>query len=172
MKKRIAVDMDGVLADVEAEFIIWHERETGIRLTRENMNGKPDAVNFPNIRKWVYTEGFFRNLPLMADSPSIMKELCEKYDVFIVSAAVEFPQSMHEKHDWLMEHFPFIGWQKMVFCGLKTIIKADILIDDHFKNLDTFEGETLLFNASHNAHADAGRHRRVMNWREIADILL
>jgi 5'(3')-deoxyribonucleotidase len=46
------------------------------------------------------------------------------------------------------------------------------MIDDHFKNLDYFAGQTFLFTAHHNALADAGRHRRVNNWAEIAAILL
>jgi 5'(3')-deoxyribonucleotidase len=170
--KRIAVDMDGVLADVTEEFIKWHKRETGETIKREDILGKNDRDAFPNVRQWVYTEGFFRNLEVMPDSQEILKELHRKYEIFIVSAATEFPLSLGEKVAWLNDHFDFIPWQNMVFCGSKTIIQADIMIDDYFKNLDYFPGQTLLFTATHNALADPGRHRRVHNWKEIADILL
>jgi 5'(3')-deoxyribonucleotidase len=60
----------------------------------------------------------------------------------------------------------------MVFCGSKTIIKADIMIDDHFKNLDQFEGETILFNQPHNQLMDAGRHTRVFSWQQIEELLM
>ena len=46
------------------------------------------------------------------------------------------------------------------------------MIDKHFKNLDCFSGQTVLFTAHHNVFADAGRHTRVNNWQEIAEILL
>lgn len=49
----------------------------------------------------------------------------------------------------------------------------DIMIDDHFKNLDHFTGgETLLFSQPHNKMADAGKHRRVDTWQEIERLLL
>lgn len=170
--KRIAIDMDNVIADITTAFLDSHERETGVRVTQEDINGKVELDAFPNIRKWIYTEGYFRNLPVIADSQRVVKRLMEHYDIFIVSAATEFPLSLYEKMMWLEEHFPFIGWQKVCLCGSKTIIKADILIDDHFKNLDYFEGETFLFTASHNIFSDEGRHRRVHSWLEIEQILL
>lgn len=58
-KQRIAIDMDGVMADVTVQFLKYHEAETGIKLTIDEVNGLPDAVAFPSVRKWVYTEGFF-----------------------------------------------------------------------------------------------------------------
>jgi 5'(3')-deoxyribonucleotidase len=164
--------MDGVLADVETVFLNRYELETGTCLTRKDVEGKTEREAYPNVREWVTTEGFFRNLPVMSDSQDIMAALYDKYDVFIVSAATEFPLSMKEKIEWLNAHFPFITWQKMVFCGSKAIAKADILIDDHFKNLDVFEGDTLLFHAAHNALKPDGRHRRVYSWEEIGRILL
>jgi 5'-nucleotidase len=171
--QRIAIDMDGVLADVEAAFLQYHLKDTGIQLTKHDIKGKSEEENFPNVRKWVYTEGFFRQLPVMPHSQRVVQKLKERYDIFIVSAAVEFPQSMHEKHDWLKEHFPFISWRQMCFCGDKTIVKANIMIDDFFKNLDPFKGDiSLLFTQAHNALADAGRHRRVYSWLDIEKILL
>ncbi len=170
--KRIAIDMDNVIADVTTAFLDSHEQETQIRLIPDDINGKLESEAFPNVMKWVNTEGYFRNLPVMPDSQGVVKRLTEKYDVFIVSAATEFPRSLYDKMMWLEEHFPFIGWQKVCLCGSKTIVKADILIDDHFKNLDYFEGETFLFTATHNVLADNGRHRRVNSWSEIEKILL
>ena len=169
--KRLAIDMDNVIADVTAAFINSYEQETGIRLTENDINGKFEYDAFPNLRKWVFTEGYFRHLPVMRDSQRVIKRLMEQYDVFIVSAATEFPLSLTDKIFWLQDNFPFIGWQKVCLCGSKTIIKADILIDDHFKNLDYFEGKTYLYTSSHNIFADTGRHERVRNWLEIEQIL-
>lgn len=170
--KRIAVDMDGVIADSYAHFIEHHRRETGILKSREESIGISEAAAFPFIRKHILTPGFFRDIPVISGSQEILKELNNKYELFIVSAATEFPQSLSEKQAWLNEFFPFLGWQQMVFCGWKTIIKADIMVDDHFKNLDHFEGQTFLFNQPHNQLADPGRHTRVFNWEEIGTYLL
>lgn len=170
--ERIAIDMDGVLADVYAQFIDWHHRETGELKTRESAVGMAESKAFPHLRKHIMMDGFFRQAPVIEGSREVMEELNARYQVFIVSAATEFPLSLAEKQSWLNEHFPFLGWQQMVFCGLKTIIQADIMIDDHFKNLDHFHGRTLLYNQPHNQLADSGRHTRVHNWEEIARLLL
>lgn len=165
--------MDGVLADVVKQFITWEEKETGIKKNLQDMVGKPESEVFQNAKKYLHTEGFFRSASVIENSPEMVARLNEKYEVFIVSAATEFPKSLPEKQAWLNEFFPFITWQQMVFCGSKEIVRADIMIDDHFKNLDFFTGHsTLLFTQPHNAHADNGRHKRVNSWHEIAQMLL
>ncbi|MGN6294765.1 MAG: 5' nucleotidase, NT5C type [Chitinophagaceae bacterium] len=171
--QRIAIDMDGVLADVYHQFFEMDEKDFGQRRPMEEVTGKPEREGFPNILQYVYRQGFFRTAPVMEDSRQIVEELNKKYDLYIVSAATEFPQSLPEKQAWLNEHFPFITWQQMVFCGSKQIIQANIMIDDHFRNLDHFKGETsLLYTQPHNVQTNEGRHKRVNNWKEIAGILL
>lgn len=170
--ERIAIDMDGVLADVYAIFADWHERDTGIRKPKEEVVGMREFEAFPDARKYVFTPGFFRALPPIEHGIETVRSLMQRYDVFIVSAATEFPQSVGEKLAWLNEHMPFISWQQVVLCGSKKIVKADIMIDDHFKNLDYFDGQTYLFDQPHNRLAEAGRHRRVKGWSELNAILL
>ena len=169
----IAVDMDGVLADIYQQLFDMDERDFGRRKTWDEVAGKAEGDTFPLIRQYLYTDGFFRNAPLIKGCQPVVAELNKKYDLYIVSAATEFPKSLPEKQAWLNEHFPFIRWQQMVFCGFKQIIQADIMIDDHFKNLDFFTGTTsLLFTQPHNVKKENGKHRRVNNWEEIAEILL
>lgn len=169
--KRISVDMDGVLANVYLQFIKMHASEFGKVLSPEEYNGRPETVAFPNGKKYVNSPGFFRDAPVIQDSQRVLEALNVQYKVFIVSAAMEFPNSLIEKQLWLREHFPFISWQQVVFCGSKEIIKADIMIDDHFKNLDSFTGDTILFTQPHNAFVNAGSHKRVDSWNEIEQLL-
>jgi 5'-nucleotidase len=170
--ERIAIDMDGVIADVSEQFFRYHEKDFGKRKSLEEVAGMKEIDAFPRLREYIYSKGFFRTTPVMEHSQEIVSRLNENYEVFIVSAATEFPQSLSEKQEWLNEHFPFIKWQQMVFCGLKTIVNADIMIDDHFKNLDHFPGTTLLFSQPHNLNASNGKHKRVHSCEEIAAILL
>ena len=170
--ERIAVDMDGVLADTTEQFFQFDERDFGRRRTMEEIIGKPESVGFPNAQKYVRTKDFFRTAPVMKGSQAVLSDLNKRYEVFIVSAAVEFPESLFEKYEWLNEYFSFITWQQIVFCGSKTIVEADIMIDDHFKNLDPFKGQTILFSQPHNLLLHNSKHKRVDSWDEIADILL
>ncbi len=172
-KPSIAVDMDGVLADVYAQFIAMHQSETGDLLPLDTLNGKTESEAFPHLLKHVNSPGFFSTAPLIYGCQAILERLNEVYDLFIVSAAMEFPNSLKEKYDWLAEHFPFIHWKQIVLCGSKSLICTDIMIDDHFKNLDVFSGQkTLLFTQPHNANTDPGKHLRVQNWEEVAQVLL
>jgi 5'(3')-deoxyribonucleotidase len=171
--QRIALDMDGVLANVYEQLFDWDEKDFGKRKTWDDVAGKNENETFPLIRQYLYRDGFFRTMKMISGSHEVTKELNKKYDLYITSAATEFPLSLSEKQAWLSEHFPFITWQQMVFCGSKRILQADIMIDDHFKNLDFFTGNTgILFTQPHNVHADNGRHKRVNNWQEIANLLL
>ncbi|MEQ1798840.1 MAG: 5'(3')-deoxyribonucleotidase [Lacibacter sp.] len=171
-KQRLIVDMDGVLADVYSQFLKMDEEEFGIRQPWKTLLGKPESEVFKHERKYVMTKGFFLNAPVIEGGIAAIKELNDKYDLFIVSAAMEFPLSLPEKLEWLKEHFPFLTWHQFVFCGSKTIIKADIMIDDHFKNLDYFTGKTYLFTQPHNHGQDDKHHTRVSSWEEILEILL
>ncbi|MDB5256396.1 MAG: 5(3)-deoxyribonucleotidase [Chitinophagaceae bacterium] len=170
--KRIAVDMDGVLADVYEQFFRLDEQATGKRKTLESVIGVMELEAFELGMQHVLSDNFFRTAPVMKDSQKILEQLNKQYEVFIVSSATEFPKSLTEKQAWLGEHFPFIGWKQMVFCGSKTIVQADIMIDDHFKNLNHFNGQTILFSQPHNQLTDAGKHTRVSTWKEIEHLLL
>jgi len=172
LKQRLIVDMDGVLADVYEQFLKYEEAETGFRQNIDNLYGKPEHDAFKNGGNYVLTKGFFRNAPVIDGSIPALSRLNDQYELFIVSAATEFPQSMEEKYHWLGEHFPFISWQQMVFCGLKSVVRGDIMIDDHFRNLDNFEGRTILFTQPHNYGQDNKTHTRVFSWQEILDLLL
>jgi 5'-nucleotidase len=170
--KRILVDMDGVLADVYSRFFDLHEKESGKRIVIQNIIGLKEEDAFPNLLNWVNTPGFFRVMPVMADSQRILKRLNSKYEIIVISMATEFPISLTDKQLWLEEHYPYISWKQVVFCGRKEIIKGDLMIDDHFKNLDHFTGDTLLFTQPHNMNITETRHRRIESWIEIEKLLL
>ena len=166
-RKSLAIDMDGVIADTASQFINWYEKQYGIRLEKELFIGKPESEALPDncVRKFVYEPGFFRGVPVMEGAREAVLELMKIFDVYIVSAAMEFPQSLPEKYEWLQEHFPFISWRNIIFCGDKSIIGTDYMIDDHVKNLDCCKGKPFLFTAGHNVNID--RHTRVNNWNEV-----
>ncbi|MFL5808092.1 MAG: 5' nucleotidase, NT5C type [Flavisolibacter sp.] len=168
-KKTIAIDMDGVLSDTVAQFITWYERHSGEKLDREFFHGKPENECLPDnlVRKFVYMPGFFRTAPVIQGAKEAVLELTEHFKVYIVSAAMEFPQSLAEKREWLEEHFPFISWQQIVFCGDKSIIGTDYMIDDHVKNLDYCKGKPMLFTSPHNI--DIKHHKRVNDWKEVME---
>jgi 5'-nucleotidase len=104
------------------------------------------------------------------NAQEVMKQLNEKFEVFIVSSAMEFPNSLTEKLEWLNEHFPFLHWKQFVFCGRKSVVHGDYMIDDLPHNLETFNGDKLLFSAPHNLQFN--HFKRVNGWNEVRTLLL
>ena len=70
------------------------------------------------------------------NSQDVVKKLNQKYDVFIVSSAMEFPNSLPEKPEWLAGRFPFLHWKQFAFCGNKKEVHGDYMIDDLPHNLE------------------------------------
>ena len=172
--RRIAVDMDEVLADPLKKFIQLYHRDYGVALDlviepgREIHQQVPEEIN----HKWydyINEPGFFRDLEVIPRAVEAMKKLQTKYDVYVVSAATEFRNSLIDKFDWMEEHFPFIGWENLVFCG-KKIVDVDIMIDDRIKNFVDFEGRPLLFSSPHNMLIT--QYERVNNWEEVLKKLM
>jgi 5'(3')-deoxyribonucleotidase len=171
---KIAIDMDEVLADPIRKFIELYNRDYGIPLDLKLNPGNeiyhhvPADVN----NKWfdyINEKGFFRNLPLIEGSVEAVKKLQDKHEVYIVSAAMEFPNSLEDKYHWLAEHFPFITWKNIIFCGEK-IVNTDVMIDDRAKNFIDFKGRALLFTSPHNQLLT--QYERVDNWQQVLDKLL
>ena len=174
-RERIIIDMDEVIADPMGAMIDWYSREYGRSADYEKMKVGSWVKGFPEehqamIRERIYQPGFFRDLPVMADSIGVLEKLNAAYELFIVSAATEFPNSLKEKHDWLAEHFPFLTWRQLVLCGDKRMITGDHMIDDHVRNLIHFPGKKYLYSSPHNA--DVAGYIRIDNWLEAADIFL
>jgi 5'-nucleotidase len=177
MQQRLAIDMDDVMADTAARFREYALHRLGKTIQPPDMHGRSwqqmsedMQVPYQTLKGWLFEDSFFRGMQPMEGSQAVMKRLVEKYEVFIVSAAMEFPQSLREKLDWLNEYFPFISWRFVVFCGHKYMIQADFLIDDHERNLATFTGKPLLFSAHHNQHIQG--YDRLENWQDIEKMFL
>lgn len=171
---RIAIDMDEVLADPIHKFIKLYNRDYGVPLDLVMEPGKEFYHHVPKHinNKWfeyINEKGFFRDLPVIEGSIEAVKRLQEIHEIYIVSAAMEFRNSLEDKLDWLGEHFPFISWRNIMFCGNK-IVNVDVIIDDRAKNFVGFNGRKLLFTSPHNLLLND--YERVNNWPEVLEKLL
>lgn len=182
MKKRIMIDMDDCITD-----------GTFRRQIEEYIGGKIDInktgyylQNALGERK----EEFFRKGPLnmYEDAPlkngayEVIEKLNQVYDIYIVTnyciPDAHFQEGNHLKFkmEYLQKHLPFLKTEQIVFLNDKKLMNFDIRIDDSIRHL--VGGETLLLfdawsNQSLTEEELASKNiRRVMNWQEIADILL
>ena len=173
--KRICIDMDEVLADTLAEHIARYNRDHREAVTKADLDGKwlreiVSADRHDRLEGYLRSEDFFENLPVIEDSQRVTRELIKTYEVYIATAAMEFPNSFGPKYRWLRRHFPWLHPSHFVFCGDKGILNADYLIDDQPLQFRQFSGEPILFTAPHNLHVTD--YRRVDNWQQVARLFL
>jgi 5'(3')-deoxyribonucleotidase len=162
--------MDEVLADALGELIRRYNQEFSEHLTVQSMWGSWMVEVLPPSRQdrvmaYLHQEDFFDDLAVIAHSQRVLGRLAGHHEVFIATAAMEFPRSFGPKYRWLRRHFPFLSPSRYVFCGDKSILHADYLIDDMPRHLERFAGRGLLFSAAHNAKVRG--YPRMNDWREI-----
>ena len=186
-RKIIAVDMDEVIADALGEHLTRYNRDFAndhaAAITLDDLRGRRlwqviPAHHHPILDNYLREADFFRVLRVMPHAQRVLERLQSRYEVFIASAAMEVPTSFVAKYDWLAEHFPFIPTSHIVFCGDKSILRADYLIDDNPRQLRLFQSnspgdatrEGILFSSPANAFVTG--FRRVDNWRDVEKMFL
>ena len=169
---RICVDMDEVMADTLSEHLRRYNHAFDENLETSDLWGKGlwDVVandRQAQLRAFLDEEDFFADLPVMPDAPEVMRNLSERFEVFVATQAMTVPNSFGPKYRWLQRYFSFLPPTHFVFCGDKSILRADYLIDDLPRNLQRFTGTGILFSAPHNLLTTG--FVRVENWQQVAD---
>jgi 5'(3')-deoxyribonucleotidase len=164
--------MDEVMADTLSEHLRRYNETFDEAITPEDLTGKGLWEYAPEdrrqqLRDFLDAEDFFGDLPLMPGAQEALERLSARYEIFIATQAMTVPNSLGPKYRWLQRHFRFIPPTHYVFCGNKSILRADYLIDDLPKNLLRFEGTGLLFTAPHNLTTTG--FLRVNSWREVEE---
>ena len=170
--QRICVDMDEVMADTLAEHLRRYNQTFDEAVTPADLVGKGLWEFTPmerqqQLRAFLDAEDFFEDLDLMPDAQDVLGRLSARFEIFIATQAMVVPNSLGPKYRWLQRHFPFIPPTNYVFCGDKSILRADYLIDDQPRNLRLFTGTGLLYTAPHNL--TAAEFIRVDNWKQVED---
>lgn len=171
--QRIAIDMDDVIADFLTKYLDSYNADFQGSFTKEHLAGQHLSAlvaqeHIPRLDEYVHNPEFFADLAVMPHSQEVIRELMERYEVFITTAAMDVPASFNAKYKWLGRHFPFIPTSHIVFCGDKSILNADYLIDDNIRHFQRFRGEGILFTAPHNVHVNG--YRRVNDWLEVREM--
>jgi 5'-nucleotidase len=170
--RRICVDMDEVMADTLAEHLRRYNQEFDEDVTVDDLAGKGLWEITPvdrqqQLRAFLDAEDFFEVLDVIPGAQEALKELSARFEIFVATQAMAVPNSLGPKYRWLQRHFSFIPPTHYVFCGNKSILRADYLIDDQPRNLLRFEGQGLLYTAPHNLVATG--FVRVDNWQQVAE---
>ncbi|PKR90794.1 hypothetical protein CXZ10_05425 [Pleomorphomonas diazotrophica] len=171
---RVAVDMDEVIADTYGAMLNWLVGRHGPRWTPEALHGRQifDVLELEAAESlWsaMHDGAFFADLPVIEGSQAALSAIASRCELFVTSAAMEFPNSFGPKFLWLRRHFPFVDPLNIVFCGDKSIIAADCLIDDNVRHFQRFGGQGIVFSSPHNANVTG--YPRIPHWSKAAAVL-
>lgn len=166
--------MDEVIADALPAIRQWIKSEYELEwsdadLVGASMHDLLGADRFNALGDHLHKGEFFRNLAVIDGAQDALRSLSTDNEIFITTAAMEFPNSLQYKWEWLRDHFDFLDPLNFVFCGDKSIINADFLIDDNVRHFKRFIGQGIVFHAPHNANVTS--HPRLMRWSEAEHLI-
>lgn len=129
MKKILYIDLDGVVADYDANKKIFDKHNWSTKTSFFFMSMKPIDGAIEAVREFL---------------------LSKKYEVYFLSTAPwSNIESLSAKRWWIEHHFGHLAFKKLILTHNKGLLKGDYLIDDRTKNgVDKFEGEHIHFGQS------------------------
>lgn len=178
VREVIAVDMDGVLANLLDDLLVYYNTIWEDNLTERDISGWR-VKNYVDLNATDYLENilklpnFYRDLKPIEGSVKGLNKLSEYYDVVILTDPY-VKESIEQKIDWLEEYFPSIDLSDIIFTSQKGLINADYIIDDNIDNIINFikmnglsEDRGFLF--SHHFNSNIEYSNKVSGWDDIVE---
>ena len=169
----ILVDMDDVLEQLVAGWVVYLNRKFGTSVRKEDVKDWNMAKAFPGLS---YDEVYCPELdddfwlevdPMPGADETLRKLIAEGHEIYIVTATLY--QTLRSKmENVLFKYFPYIDWDHVIITSNKQMIKGDVLVDDGPHNFMGGDYYKILFDANHNRNFDEKSVGaiRVMNWEE------
>ena len=169
----IGLDMDGVVAGwdeyLDSQLDLHPEL---VDFPRQPHRGWNDfAAADPKHKKLVYDilehEDFYKSLePIPGAVEAYRKMIADGHDVIFISSPWESnPMGYQDKANWLYKHFGRSARKNLVLTGDKTLVHADVLVDD--KPVITGRVEPrwwrIVFDQGYNQNTPGPR---IMNWTD------
>lgn len=170
--KKIALDMDGVLANMMPYLLYLLNRYHGEKLTLEDVTEwdiHKACKNCTPEECYQYFDepGFFRHLPLMPGAQNAVKALQRQGFEIVIISTTKHGQS--DKLHWLSKNLPTIDLDNVFMGKNKYHIAADVFVDDSIDNLEKYKAAhpgalVICFDAPYNRKYTG---LRAKTWDEV-----
>jgi 5'(3')-deoxyribonucleotidase len=136
---KIAVDIDGVLADQVAAVLDVIEKEYGRKYSKSDVDCAHWCFEggdiWHEIARLLADQEYVLRVPPLEGSEDAIRKLAE-HDVFVVTA--RRPNTENATRKWLRTYFPGLKGYFYAKTGTKHCIPSDVLVDDFDLNIVEF----------------------------------
>lgn len=169
----LAIDCDNVLADLAGPWAAWIARNHDPKFTLDrwtSFNVEECANGGSLLYDFIAKGSTFRYLPVVEGAAEGLAALNEEYRVVVVSSVSAI--FWHHRLEWLAQHFPFLAPEQFVAMKDKSMLRADVLIDDSLTQLYGFAGGLpVVFDRPWN-RSPSRPMLRAWDWSSLLEILL
>jgi 5'(3')-deoxyribonucleotidase len=174
--KTIAFDMDGVLADLVTPWLAWINERFGDNLTYQNLNGyriQDQSRGGKAVQEFLYLSHTYEHVQPIPGMLKVMASVRERGDrVIVATKASHNPNMIQGKMAWFRRHVPWLRDEDIMFIQDKSLVRADMLIDDDPRNLVTWHSAKVLVTHPYNIGYDTPPDwRRVSTSRDLEVLL-
>lgn len=175
MTKTIFCDVDGVVADLHAEWLRRYNADYGDTLTLDRILAwdmrrfvRPECG--ARIYDYLHQPDLYDAVPVVPGAAEGVEELRSMGHRVVFTTACAGPVMASAKAEWLFRHrllpMPYqAGMHDLIIVQDKGLAVGDLLIDDYPGNLRAFNGRGILYAAPYNAEERAFPVAR--SWTEV-----
>ena len=175
---KILLDLDNTIADFDAQLSKFgrmhgmHWVKSKDQRTRYEAEDEYTVEQARQARALALTPTFYSTMdPLPGAIAAVKKLIALGYDVRFCtvpgSSKEYFPQIKQEKKAWVEEHFGREASEGMIFTEDKTLVHADVLIDDKPVQVGARKPDWFQIVYDHPYNRDAADSRpRITDWRD------
>lgn len=163
MKKlTILFDADDTVENLSDCWIAMLNERYGTSVTPEDVHGWDISLAFPTLTKEqvfgvLHDDELWRRITPIPGSVEVLQKLYDEgHQLYMVTASSY--HTCKTKVERLLELFPFLDWEHIIFACNKQMVRGDVLIDDAPHNLVGGEYAKILFDRPHNRSFDHVAH--------------
>ena len=179
---KILLDMDNTMNRLWENYIVYLNDiyKTNFSCTREDMQSYglannlklPERFDDPDtLRQRVFqTPGFWTSIEIFDEyTKPVVEEMYKKHDVYICTTPWhDYTECCSEKIMWVRKHLPFFDIDKMIFIKNKSMVRADLIIDDAPENLENMPFNKIIMDFPYNRNIGG---LRVFGWKEVYEMM-
>jgi 5'(3')-deoxyribonucleotidase len=175
-KIKVGIDFDSVLVDTMTNYCNLLERFTGFRLNQKDITAYDVTKFIPKQYHELANEiwkmpKLYNDIKPIQDSQEYIEKLYKDNNVELYVVTVADGEILYAKFRTILNLFPWIKPENIIFTHNKQMIDLDVLIDDNPDYLIGGKYYKILFNQPWNKDFEITVNKyitdRVNNWKEV-----